>query len=145
MIVRQDALAIETKLNSIRIRFQTLIATPQSLPTGYDNDLEFQQPSSGVWARLSIRLADAMLREIGATKRIRHAGVIFVQLFDELGRGDKRLLALTDQIDQNFRDKLVDSVTYREVTVVRIGQETLGQYQMNVHIGFQFDEIFQSP
>ncbi len=132
--------SFEASFNTIRNRFAVSVASAESLSTGYDNDNTFVQPESGKWARVSIQTIDSDLREIGQTKRTRNTGILFVQLFDDLGLGDKGLLALADIIVPLFRNIIVSGVTFQTPSVVRVGQSNKW-YQINVHCPFHFDDI----
>ncbi len=130
----------EASFNAIRSRFQTVVANAQTpiLPTGYDNDEKFVQPEKGPWARVTILIADSDLIELGQVKTHRHIGILFIQLFDDIGNGDKNLLTLFDVIDPLFRSQLFTGITYRTPTLKRVGQSEKW-YQINVQIPFQFD------
>lgn len=113
----------ETLYNHVRSSFKDLIATPNSLPTHYDNDLSFTQPDNDIWARLTLLGAEARLLEIGQSKRTRHHGLMVINIFTPLGMGDVRILQLGDLIEAAFGSKVIDGVTYRAVTVVPIGRD----------------------
>ncbi len=132
-------MASESFFNTIRIRWRDLVSVPQSLPTGYDNDFNFQIPESDRWARFIIDIFSTTLIEISAY-RVRHLGVVSVQLFDNLGAGDKGLLSLYDIIEPNFRNQTTDGIVWRQPDLTRVGQSGKW-YQVNVDLPFEFDEF----
>ena len=136
--------SFEKIFDKIRTRWRDKVVDsvtdPIELPTGYDNDRAFIQPEEGTWARVTIQIVDSDIREIGNAQRHRHTGVIFAQLFDDLGRGDDTLTRIIDTLIPSFRSLEKDNITYRTPSIRRIGQSGKW-YQINVLIPFHFDDV----
>lgn len=148
-------MSFETLYNTIRTRFKDNVATPQSLTTYYDN--QAAPPINGtVWARVTIVGGSSQQTSLGASKDYRHAGVLFIQLYDALEKGDKALLALADIIVPHFRVVTVGSVRFYTPSVVPVGRSTttpfseLSQsnpaqwWQVNVQCPFNDVEVVSS-
>ncbi len=128
--------------NTIRSRFKTLIAEVQSLPIQYDNQ-DFKIPDNRLWARCNIKFGESRQVSIGggaSGNRFRHVGLLMVQLFQPLDRGDKAALALADGIAGTFRGVTVSGVTFRTPSVQNVGRVN-GWWQVNVDCPFCADQI----
>ena len=137
--MRRLVLASETAFNTMRIRWRDNVAQPKSLPTQYDNDFSFTQPQNKKWAKITIIINATVLKEISAY-RVRHTGLMIAGLHDDLGAGDKELLALFDFINPFFRNRIEGGITWYQPTLVRVGTD--GQwYRLNVNMPFHFDEF----
>jgi len=95
---------IQDFLTTIRTRFRTLVATPESLPTKYDN-LPFTKPSSlsTIWCEWRISPGETVQIELGDTKTFRTPGTATATLHGPIGEGESAMHALVDKIDAAFR------------------------------------------
>ena len=133
-----------TRSNEIRTRFSTLVEVPENLPTGYDNDLRFTIPETGVWARVSVVWGPSSLQDIGSVKRTRNSGTLHIELYNELGRGDKSLLDLIDFIVPLFRSKDISGILYRDPEVLSLGQG--GKFfRVDLLCPFEYDDFETNP
>lgn len=122
--------------NLIRWRFQTQVATPQSLTTIYDNDPT--PPTDGsTWCRFTILRGESRRITCGVLS-YRESGRAVASLFCPVGGGDGALLTLADAIATAFRSQSVSGIRYLTPTVVPVG-ESLGEYQINVSCPFEAD------
>ena len=111
---------------------------------------EFTPPATGNWARLVIRHADAFQMELGGNRnQYRHVGVVIVQVFTPLNKGDGTALTLAEVAAQVFRDtRRVAAGTDADIVfgtplVENIGpDEKDAYYQVNVSIPFNRDAVF---
>jgi len=133
-------MSTQTIASTIRSRFKTLIATPHSLPTQYDNENETKQ--TDLWCRLSILFGDSFQASIGApsSNRYRDTGVVVAQLFLPLGKGDKQLYQTAGYIKTAFKSVSVSGVVFRTPSVKRVGRSE-NFWQVNVSCPFYADEI----
>lgn len=90
------------------------------------------------WARLSIREGESTIRTLGATDR-RTIGVVIIQLFAPLDRGDGKLREYADEFKQAFQSvSLADGLWFREPNVNVIGRRG-PWWQLNVECPFTSD------
>lgn len=136
-------MGFESTANTIRSRFNTLIATAQSLATQYDNQ-DYTLPDATMWCRLTVLPGESAQVSIGApaSRRFRTAGVMTAQLFGPLGLGDKALLAMADQIVSAFRAVTVSGVTFETPSIINRGRNNQQNvWQVNVECPFRTDEL----
>ncbi len=110
----------EDAANTIRSRFRTEIAVPESLQTQYDN-APFTPPDNEVWCRLSIIWETNNAVELGGS-RFRKTGRMEAQLFGPVSRGDKAILELADKIVTPFRAVTDTLITFRTPSVFIVGR-----------------------
>lgn len=112
-----------------------------NVPTQFDNQAQFQKPDNSEWVRFSIRPAVSTQVDITSNNpRTRTTGVILIQIFSPLGKGDKAAMQLADAIKAQFRMVTAEGVTYQEPTITTVGERE-GWWQVNVTCPFQYDEI----
>jgi hypothetical protein len=125
--------------NTIRTRFKTLVATPQSLTTLYDNAPVPSRVKGTTWCRFTVDTGGASKITCG-TSEFRNIGQATAQLFCPTGSGDGAILALATIIEGIFKDQAVDGIRYLVPTIVRAGQYE-DEYQINVVCPFQVDTV----
>lgn len=110
--------------------------------------VKFTPPEDDNWVRLVFGQFDAFHVEMGPTNaQERAVGLIIVQVFTPLGRGDKTALELADQVTQIFRyNKRVAAgegdVRFRAPIVGQGGVDAEGlYYQVNVSIPYAHDSV----
>jgi len=137
-----DLPGFETLHNAVRTRFSTLVETPESVTTLYDNDPQ-QPPEDGLWVRWSVRPGESIRVENGGapnTHRYRTPGIAVAQVFFPLQEGENIQLALIDVIVPAFRGVTAAGVTYQTPRVQQIGKD--GRWwQINVVVNFYADVI----
>ena len=134
--------------NIIRTRFQERIADVHSLTTQYDNQ-NLTKPQNKLWCRFTIKDGDTFQKSIGSpdTNIHRAVGVAFAQLFCPIGKGDKDILAMADNIAEAFRGKSVSGVVFKTPSIKILGRvaadkRTAGsEWQVNVSIPYYADII----
>jgi hypothetical protein len=124
--------------NAITQRWSTLVATPQSLPTQYDN-APYEKRKAAKWARLTVLPAETVQKEYGNVKSHRTTGVIKAQLFGDLKLGLASLLGLVDVIRPIFSNTSADGVIYQAPTYTNNGRQE-GQWQVTLTIPFIYDD-----
>lgn len=127
--------------NTIRSRFETQIATPESLVTQYDNQ-SLDNPDNEIWCRLTIKSGETTQESIGApsSNRDRTSGVMIAQLFAPIGKGDGDLKELAETIRAAFKRVTQDGVTFRTPSIYEQGTRE-GMWQINVVCPFYSDDI----
>ena len=96
--------ALLTAAELVTQRFVTVVATPNTLTVVHDNQTSSAVPTTGRWCRLSLQLGEQKQGTVGKSLRLfRTTGVLLAQLFDPLGEGDGKQLALIDLIVDAFR------------------------------------------
>jgi hypothetical protein len=87
-------------------RFQSTVATPQSLTVVNDNVPDRIIPTSGRWCRFSVQLGQRQqIGNSGVVRKFRTQGIAQAQLFEPVGRGDGVQLDLVGAIQAAF-DKI---------------------------------------
>ncbi len=133
----------------INTRFKTLIEDVEILPTQYDN-VNFNPPDA-LWARVNVLEGESIQVDIvgGVDKhRERTPGVLIVQLFQPMNKGEGDIRTMADKIKAAFRAVRVigtagvSDLLFRTPTVKRMGTDVKKeQWQLNVSCPFQYDEI----
>lgn len=108
-------------------------------------DTEGSIPTSGAWARATIRHAtggQATLSSSVGTRRFRHTGTVTVQIFTPHNEGGTLSDDLTDIVENAFEGTTTSPgrVIFFNVRTNEIGQH--GQwFQTNVLADFEYDKI----
>lgn len=127
---------------SIRNRFKTLVSTPKSLPTQYDN-LPFERPEDSLYCRLAIRPGDSSRVSVGSpgNNRFRQSGIWVASLFEPIERGEDTVVDLADFISRAFVSQgSYQGVTFRAPSITKVGRA--GKYwQVNVTCEWYSDYI----
>jgi hypothetical protein len=127
--------------NTVRSRFETQIATPESLTTQYDNQ-SLDNPDDKIWCRLTIKFGETELASFGSpsSNRFRTVGTMIAQLFSPIGKGSGELEELADTISNSFKCITQDGVTFIDPDIVNVGERE-GMWQINVVCPFYSDDI----
>lgn len=130
----------ETLHNTIRSRFKTQVATPQSVSAQYDN-APFAKPENATWVRWSVLTGESRQRSFGAsTNRYRTAGVAVAQIFSPILKGDKSILALADVVKAAFLSVTDSGVVFQTPSIAHLG--VVGdEWQTNVTCPFYADDV----
>ena len=103
-------------------------------PVAYDNVETAIE--AGPWIRVTVSPATADPVCLGHDK-IRVEGQIIVQIFVPVGRGSKPAYSLADDVAALLQNRKIGSVLHtRTAEVLRLGDDGLGWYQVNVLIPF---------
>ena len=131
MTIRADIAAIET-------RFATEFAILRpSAPIDRDN-VTFT-PSATPWVRISVSPGGSNAASVGVS-HYRDTGVVFVQIFTELGQGAGTAQAIADDVVSIFRGISLTALSFLDPVVVRVGHHE-NHYQMNVRIPYRSDKF----
>jgi hypothetical protein len=123
----------------IRERFDINFAQAKEVPVEYPN-VPFTPPPSGVWARFRILWGDSFQATLGSAKRFRTPGILEVQIFESVQKGDGCSLELGDVIKTLFRSTTVNGITWRTPSLATVGRDEQW-WQTNVSCPFYFDEV----
>ncbi len=126
---------------AIQDRFETLVATPESLATEYDNSPPVAKKTSELWARLSVRPGEGRQVSTGAgtsSRTFRIPGVAIVQIFVAVTTGMQVAQDLADKVRVAFQGVSAAGVLYRFPSQTNAGRSG-GFWQVNVTIPFQAD------
>lgn len=123
---------------------QDIIARVASLVhTGLGYDVVYpNQPAprqeDALWIRASVQIGETIQASIGINPIYRTTGILFLQLFDNLEKGEKELLEGATAISALFRGVSVGMTLYRSPSVAIIGRDR-NWWQVNVTCPFQHD------
>lgn len=116
-------------------------ATPVSWP-GRD----FSPPTDGSsWVRFTISEGESFQHEMGKVEvQFRDVGLVMIQVFTELNKGDGPALTLADQVATIFRRKKVTytdgRAIFRAPNIRRVGPDE-AWYQVNVTVPYVRDTL----
>lgn len=134
-------MSYEAEHNALRNRFDTQwSATEVAWP-----NQKFKPPEAIAWVRFNVRNADARQASFGdETNFYRHPGVVTVQVFAPIVKGDKEALQLADQVSTIFRNWSDSGTGIRFLqppTVKTIGTD-VNWHQVNVVMPYYRDTLF---
>lgn len=125
--------------NEIRTRFNTV--WNNTLPVAWPN-VEYTPTVGTPWTRITIFDNPSAQVDIGSPlKTYRNTGLIIVQIFCELNKGNGTALGYADTVAGIFRNWCGSTVRCRAPHVEDIGNDGHGWYQVNVSIPFVRDEL----
>jgi hypothetical protein len=129
--------------NAIRTRFNTQWASATTI--AWPN-VDFDPPEEESWVRFSIEDAGALVASFGdpGNNTTRHSGLIIINVFSPLKKGDGAALALCDNVAAAFRgwSDATSGVKVRQAPFVRRVEAKQKWYQFNVLIPFERDSHF---
>lgn len=101
-------------------------ATPIAWPNeGYEPD------AGDAWLEPVLNTQDAFNADIASSPRIRHPGLLTVNVRTPLGEGDGQARRLGDDVADIFRNVSFSGITFRAPTVRPVGRED-GWYRVQV-------------
>lgn len=135
----------EATHNAIRTRFYTSVSSidPETQVAWPNANFETGN-SITTWVRFNILDGQSYQASMGAASNMhRHPGLVVVNIFSPLLRGDQTALRLADEIAGIFRNYQDSSLRLRFFSpeLERIGPEDKW-YQVNVSIPFERDSPF---
>lgn len=127
--------------NILRSEFATRISIPLGLPTLYDNQPKEKETLGTYWVRWSILFGEAFHSEFGDPDkpRTRTTGLAVAQIFGPKDTGDKKFLEIAQSISDAFKLRTIGCVTLNVPSIRRVGVVG-GEYQVNVHCPFRYEE-----
>lgn len=129
---------------ALQQRFQTEVATPNSLAVQWDN--QPLQPGAAAWARFSVQPVTSDQVTTGSQRRWRTEGAAFATIFYPLEKGSAAALALADAVVAAFRGVTVSGATLRAPRVAYHARtENDRWWQITVVCPFYSDEIDNAP
>lgn len=115
---------IKDLIDVVKLRFDTLIATPNSIQTFHDNEVqdldEDALGSTGCWIRNFVVLGDRkQITGSSVQTRYRTHGIGYAHVHSEINEGTDKVAAVADLIDSKgvFRTATANGVVYRTPTV----------------------------
>lgn len=138
--------AYQTAHKLIESHFKTYwesLAAELRTPIEFAN-VNFTQPGSGEWIRFAVRFNDGVQASLGSDPREFISGVVFVQIFQPKGIGERRANVLADAVAAGLRyGQLSESGVV--VDVAAPSQAEAGEradcYQKNVTAEFRIQHI----
>lgn len=127
--------------DAIKARFNTEIEVAHDVLVQYDN-VTLDNPDDALWVRLSVLFGTSDKKSIGSlgANVSRHPGVVMVQIFAPIGKGDKDSFDLVDKVKAAFVPGTYSNVTYRTGSVVNLPREG-SWFRTNFNIPFIGDEL----
>lgn len=125
-----------TAWTAITSYYSTNVEVGLSLPTQYDNGS--MPVTTGAWARMTILSGTSAMAAFGSGGLHRNPGIVVIQIFDQLFKGDGAILTLADAIANLFRTKSVPPVQFRTPSIRNIGRSE-NLWQVNVELPFYHD------
>lgn len=119
----------------ITARMVAFTGLPQS-SIDYPNTTTFTPPATGLWCRLNIQFATALMAGMADRPYTRKPGQISIQCFARLGTGTKALNVLADQFEAHFAYWQSGDLECMEVSMIPAG-DLEGFHQFNVNIRFR--------
>lgn len=133
-------MSLESIHDAIRSRFNSQVATPQSLTVVYDNGPD-GHPDDTLWARWTIHGGDNAQREVGgSTNTYRRIGVAIAELYAPPNDGDEGVLQLADVIEAAFRSVTASPVRFQTPRTRIVGQQD-NWFRVNVVCPWYADEL----
>lgn len=132
----------ETVSNFLRTRFKNEVATPLSLVTVYDNQVDVDPAPIAESVRLAIQWGDQQQVSTGApgSRRYRAVGIMQAGVRVPVGYGNKRSLEIVDAIMAAFRGLTFPEATLNVPYIAREGREG-AWWETDVVIPFYTDFI----
>lgn len=130
----------EDAANEARKEFNDGVATPNSVPTQYDNQGDFTKPSGKGWYRCSVEMGEDFQASLGANPRFRNLGMLMVQVFIPESEGDAECLRLANLVRAHFRRLNTANLSFYVPRLIPVGLRG-GEYQRNVHCLFDYEDF----
>ncbi len=124
--------------STIRNRWATLVETPQSLPTEYDN-APFDKPDDSQWARLTVLPGDSFQMELGSASPHKSVGLAVAQIFVPSNSGTRAAMLLVVAAAAEFKAQVVSGVTFRSPSVRRVGLSGMW-WQVNLSMPYYTED-----
>lgn len=111
-------------------------------PLGFD-DLKLEKADNVSFARLNIQHFLGFQASIGAPSgnMFRRAGVITVQIFVPEGTGSVEAREKAEFAQSAYIGQDTGEILYYDTTIVEVGNDGFGFYQINVKANFEYDTI----
>jgi hypothetical protein len=124
--------AINTTVNaSVAGTLGFTVAYDNSIPTAYNNSL---------WIRASVTLGETIQRSLGVNPRYRTVGILTLQVFGVLNKGQKATLVAATSCASLFRSTTIGDTVYNSPSVTVAGRNTKW-HQVDVICPFNHDSF----
>lgn len=130
----------------IRQFFNTawITAYPSNTPEIAWPDVDFTIPDNETWVRFNCQESDGRQVSIGSpgSNRFRQFGIVTIQIFQPQGQGSADARAKAQTALEAFKGGVTDGgVHFYNVFGRQVGNDENGFYQINVVVGFWYDDI----
>lgn len=95
-------------------------------------------PKTGVWSRVTIKGGINHIQSMSDKPCILQVGTVIVQLFDRIGNGTREIKARADSLANHLGCYTVDKLELLAPSVIDIGDDGNGFYQINVLIPYRY-------
>jgi len=126
-------------IKDITTRVHTEIKTNLNYDVKYSNSNP-PKAANSLWIRSSVTLGDTLQVSIGSNPRFRTVGILNLQVFGVLGKGEKEALEAAQACATLFRGISIGSTVYRSPSVTVKGRENKW-YSLLVQCPFQHDSF----
>jgi len=128
-------------INTMRGFFSTQWASATPVLWGADDPSAI--PNDNEWVRFNILFNEGPQATMGdpGNNRFRRFGNITVQIFQKEGKYGVRAKELAKDVMAIYTGTTDSDIIYRDPILREVGNDGNGWHQVNVIIGFQFDEI----
>lgn len=120
----------------ISTRFRDLVEIPSGVPTQHDNE-KLIHPEDSLWMRCAVIFTGGDLASLGTpgTRTLRDYGLLSVEIFTPIERGDADALELSQTILAAFRGVKADGISYRpSASIVQPGMRTPDEKWWKINI-----------
>lgn len=132
------AVTVNTEL---RTRYNSWITKPY---TAFPNELFTPPNPPALWARVTIIGGEEQRMDIGtgpSNRTYRKPGVLIIQLFAPLNKGNNAVLLKADEVSDLFRNWCGATITCGASSTDDVGDDGNGYYQVNVTVPFHTDYL----
>jgi hypothetical protein len=124
--------------DTIKSNLFTHLNNGVSVPIAWPNT-PFTMPQGQVWIRPNFLQVDNF--NIVVDKQVkRKTGILLIQVFAPLNKGDQEAISMVDQLDTLFTNQRINYTVCESAVPRHIGDEGNGWYQINVNIDFWHDD-----
>lgn len=130
----------ETAINAIFALIKTAWEATSTGPIFWP-DKPCEIPTSGEWARVSIQHGDggqASLSDANGVQKFTALGIVYVQVFTELGKSHPRGYALSEAVLNAFRKAKISGIMLHRGRIREIGADG-AFYQIQALTAFEYE------
>ena len=102
-------------------------------------NVNFTPPTTGIWMRPSVLGGINTTSSIGSQPCLRENGTFAIQIFDREGNGTGAIKAFADSLAKHFAYYQTLNLELLEPSIVNVGIDERGFYQMNLLIPYRFN------
>lgn len=124
----------------IQTAFRTIVETPLSVATYYDNVIGQPDTSTPIWCRHTINETGSEYASLGRNFG-RFSGFVSVQLFVPKGSGTNKVDEVFDKLEKEMSGTCTGNVRF-QMLYIDFSAETGDWYQTNITIPFVFENNY---